>query len=158
MKIKNKKTSVFRCPFVCQLIRFVSFACTAAICSSVGSPGVHVTLMPSPSRPGNQVDMKMEHCLSGNGSLFCRIHIGEAKHFLHGSLPALPPMRTLCLPAQGRFQRHLAHGFGQIGASPEGNLSRITLNSSFSHMVAEGISPAMILQKIQSLIGILSLV
>ena len=37
---------------------------------------------------------------------------------------------------------------------PEGNLSRITLNSSFSYIVAEGISPAMILQKIQSLMGI----
>ena len=66
------------------------------ICRFAGGP-CHIDAVTLAS--GNQVDMKMEHCLSGNGAVILQnIHIGEAKHFLHGSCQLCRQcVRSACL-------------------------------------------------------------
>ena len=65
---------------ICQLCLYCR---NLLICRFAGGP-CHIDAVTLAS--GNQVDMKMEHCLSGNGAVILQnIHIGEAKHFLHGS-------------------------------------------------------------------------
>ena len=119
LKIKSKRTSDFPMSFlfvsldkICQLCLHCR---NLLICRFRGPCHIDAVTLAS----GNQVDMKMEHCLSGNGAVILQdIHIGEAKHFLHGSCQLYRQcIRSTCL-RRVDFKDIWHMVFGRISACP----------------------------------------